>query len=57
MLPRTRVFSKYNVEKEEFICAQFIANRIVTLPLFGAMTDAQCKYMVDVIRLELDKNN
>ncbi|RBP52783.1 DegT/DnrJ/EryC1/StrS family aminotransferase [Arenicella xantha] len=49
VLPNTSVFSRFANSHEQFPVAEDIANRIVTLPLFGSLTQYQINRVIDAV--------
>lgn len=54
ILPESKVFRKYCTSRDSFTQAQDISNRIVTLPLFGAMTKLQMQHIFDALEIAVD---
>lgn len=54
-LSGSRVFHSYVSALSAFPVADSIASRIVTLPLFGSMSDLQINRVVDVVRIVTNK--
>ena len=50
VLPETDMFNKYISSDNCFTASQDIANRIVTLPLFGAITQLQIKQIITALK-------
>jgi len=53
VLPETKVFREFHQTGEAFTGATTIANNVVTIPLFGALTKLQIAYMVDAIHASI----
>ncbi len=55
VLSQTTVFEKYNVAPQSFSNSYDVSGRIVTLPLFGSMTELQIQRVIGVVKETVNK--